>query len=164
MDPFMRKYVLLASVLLTGCATTPQDCDLQANDPSFLTKLSCTTSGGYRQKVSEQEQQVQLSQWQNQRAKQDLANTQNRQQVTNQQLSSEQARLQAAQSDLARTLNRLKSGKVTSKASQQQIRQLQDLQQQAQHATSNSEIAAFEKKVAEARKTVAALEQANTLR
>jgi len=80
----MRKYVLLASVLLTGCATSPQDCDLQAQDPSFLTKLSCTTSGGYRQKVSEEEQKVQLSQWENQRAKQDLANTQNRQQGTDQ--------------------------------------------------------------------------------
>ncbi|MBK4725673.1 hypothetical protein [Pantoea agglomerans] len=159
----MRKYVLLASVLLTGCATSPQDCDLQAQDPSFLTKLSCTTSGGYRQKVSEEEQKVQLSQWENQRAKQDLANTQNRQQATDQQLSNEQVRLQAARTDLARTMKRLTSDNVKSKASQKEIKQLQALQQQAQQATSASDVAAIEKKVADARKRVEALEQANTL-
>lgn len=160
----MRKYIVLASVLLAGCATTPQDCDLQAQDPSFLTKLSCTTSGGYRQKVSEEEQKVQLSQWENQRAKQDLANTQNRQQATDQQLNNEQVRLQAARADLARTMNRLTSDKVKNKASQKEIKQLQDLQKQAQQATSASDVAAIEKKVADARKKVEALEQANTLR
>lgn len=160
----MRKYVVLASMLLAGCATTPQDCDLHAEDPSFLTKLSCTTSGGYRQKVSEQEQQVQLSQWDNQRAKQDLSNAQNRQQATDKQLTSEQARLQAARADLARTMSRLNADKVKSKASQKEIKQLQELQQQALHATSDSEVAAIEKKVAEARKKVEALEQANTQR
>ncbi|WP_455818628.1 hypothetical protein [Pseudomonas cerasi] len=160
----MRKYIVLASLLLAGCTTTPQNCDLQAEDPSFFTKLSCTTSGGYRQKVSEEEQKVQLSQWENQRAKQDLANTQNRQQATDQQLNNEQVRLQAARADLARTMNRLTSDKVKNKASQKEIKQLQDLQKQAQQATSASDVASIEKKVADARKKVEALEQANTLR
>jgi len=160
----MRKYVLLASLLLAGCATTPQDCDLHAQDPSFLTKLNCATSGGYKQKVSEQEQQVLQSQWENERAKQDLANTQNRQQATSQQLAEEQAKLAALRSDLAHTLNTLKSKKIKSKEGQQEIKNLQELQRQSQHASSDREITAIEQKVAEAKKKVEALEQANTLR
>ena len=64
----MRKYALLAALVLTGCTTSPQDCDLHAQDPSFITKLSCATSGGYRQPVDQKEQQVRLSQYQNESA------------------------------------------------------------------------------------------------
>ncbi|WP_252317453.1 MULTISPECIES: hypothetical protein [Symbiopectobacterium] len=79
----MRKYALLASMLLAGCATTPQDCDLHAQDPSFITKLNCATSGGYRQKIDQQEQQVLRSQKENELAKQELASTQDKQKASN---------------------------------------------------------------------------------
>ncbi|WP_437609545.1 hypothetical protein [Erwinia sp. V71] len=160
----MRKYALLGSMLLVGCATTPQDCNLQEQDPGFLTKLSCTTSGAYRQEVDNQERQVLQSQRENKLAKQDLANTQDRQQASSQKLADEQARLTSARTDLAQTLNRLQSGKVKNKQRQQEIKHLQELQQQAQHASSDNEITALERKIAEARKKVDALEQANTLR
>ncbi|PKE32025.1 hypothetical protein CWS43_08290 [Rahnella sp. AA] len=160
----MKKYVLFASLLLAGCATSPQDCDLHAQDPSFITKLSCTTSGGYRQKVDAQEQQVLQSQRENNLAKQDLANTENREQASHQQLENEQAKLAAARSDLAQTLKRLQSGKVQNKQRQQEIKKLQELQKQSQQASSDSEIAAVEKKIADAKNRIQALEQANTLR
>jgi chromosome segregation ATPase len=160
----MKKYLLFTSILLAGCATTPQDCDLNAQDPGFLTKLNCATSGGYRQKIDAQEQQILQSQRDNNIAKQNLEITQKREQTTNQQLSDEQARLAALRSDLAQTLKRLQSGKVKNKQSQQEIKQLQALQQQSLHATSPSELAAIEKKVAEAKHKVEALEQANALR
>ncbi len=163
MGPFMRKYVLLASLLLTGCATSPQDCDLHAQDPSFITKLSCTTSGGYRQKVDAQERQVLQSQRDNKIAQQDLADTQKREQASSQKLADEQARLTAAQSELAQTLKKLQSSKVNNKQRQQEIKQLQELQRQSQKANSANEIAAIEKKIAEAQKRVAILEQANAL-
>lgn len=102
----MRKYVLLASLILAGCASSPQDCDLHAQDPSFITKLSCATSGGYRQKVDEQERQVLQSQRDNKIAQQDLADTQRRELASSQKLADEQARLTAAQSDLAQTLKK----------------------------------------------------------
>jgi uncharacterized protein YcfL len=94
MGRFMRKYVLLTSLLLAGCATSPQDCDLHAQDPSFITKLSCTTSGGYRQK-SMNKSVAQQSQRDNKIAQQDLADTQNRVQASSQILADEQARLTA---------------------------------------------------------------------
>lgn len=163
MGYFMRKYVLLASLLLAGCATSPEDCDLHAQDPGFITKLSCVTSGGYRQKVDDQERQVRQSQRDNNIARQDLADTQTREQASAQKLADEKARLTAAQSDLAQTLKKLRSGKANNQQRQQEIKQLQALQQQAQQASSASEITAIEAKIAEAKKRVAALEQANAL-
>jgi len=164
MDNSMRKYVLLASILLTGCSTSPQDCDLHAQDPSFITKLSCATSGGYRQQVDQKEQQVRLSQYENESAKQQQAYTQNRQQNVNQKLADEQARLNAVRSDLSQTLAQLKSSKIKSSERQKEIQQLQDLQRQSKHASGASEIAEIEKKVAEAKQKIKVLEEANTLR
>ncbi|HGY4929364.1 TPA: hypothetical protein ACNVCI_002116 [Citrobacter braakii] len=164
MDYLMRKYLLLATIVLTGCTTSPQDCDLHAQDPSFITKLSCATSGGYRQQVDQKEQQVRLSQYENESAKQQQAYTQNRQQNVNQKLADEQARLNAVRSDLSQTLAQLKSSKIKSSERQKEIQQLQDLQRQSQHASGASEIAAIEKKVAEAKQKIKVLEEANTLR
>ena len=160
----MRKYALLAALVLTGCTTSPQDCDLHAQDPSFITKLSCATSGGYRQQVDQKEQQVRLSQYQNESARQQQDYTQNRQQTLNQKLADEQARLNAVRSDLSQTLAKLKSSKIQSRERQQEIAKLQELQRQSQTATSASEISAIEKKVAEAKHKIKVLEQANTLR
>lgn len=160
----MRKYALLAPLVLTGCTTSPQDCDLHAQDPSFITKLSCATSGGYRQQVDQKEQQVRLSQYQNESAKQQQDYTQNRQQTLNQKLADEQARLNAVRSDLSQTLAKLKSSKIQSRERQQEIAKLQELQRQSQTATSASEISAIEKKVAEAKHKIKVLEEANTLR
>ena len=160
----MRKYALLAALVLTGCTTSPQDCDLHAQDPSFITKLSCATSGGYRQQVDQKEQQVRLSQYQNESARQHQDNTQNRQQTLNQKLADEQARLNAVRSDLSQTLAKLKSSKIQSRERQQEIAKLQELQRQSQTATSASEISAIEKKVAEAKHKIKVLEEANTLR
>lgn len=160
----MRKYVLLASIVLTGCATSPQDCDLHAQDPSFITKLNCATSGGYRQQVDQKEQQVRLSQYKNESAKQQQAYTQDRQQNVNQQVADEKARLNAVRSDLSQTLAKLKSSKITSAQRQQEIKKLQELQRQSQRASSASEIAEIEKKVADAKRKISILEEANTLR
>ncbi|HDE2054299.1 hypothetical protein [Klebsiella pneumoniae] len=160
----MRKYALLAALVLTGCTTSPQDCDLHAQDPSFITKLSCATSGGYRQQVDQKEQQVRLSQYQNESARQQQDYTQNRQQTLNQKLADEQARLNAVRSDLSKTLAKLKSSKIQSRERQQEIAKLQELQRQSQTATSASEILAIEKKVAEAKHKIKVLEEANTLR
>ena len=164
MDYLMRKYALLATLVLTGCTTSPQDCDLHAQDPSFITKLSCATSGGYRQQVDQKEQQVRLSQYQNESARQQQDYTQNRQQTLNQKLADEQARLNAVRSDLSQTLAKLKSSKIQSRERQQEIAKLQELQRQSQTATSASEISAIEKKVAEAKHKIKVLEEANTLR
>lgn len=158
----MRKFELLALLVLTGCATSPQDCDLHAQDPSFMTKLSCVTSGSYRQQVDQKEQQVQLSQYENESAKQQQEYTQNRQQDLNQKLTDEQTRLNAVQSDLSQTLTQVKSSKLESSERQKEIQSLQELKKQSLQASSASEIAELEKKVADAKQHIKVLEEANT--
>ncbi|MCS3431087.1 hypothetical protein [Klebsiella sp. BIGb0407] len=157
----MRKYILFASMLLAGCTTSPQDCDLHAQDPSFITKLSCATSGSYRQNIDTQEQQVLQSQRNQKIATQDLANIQSREQASSQKLENEQAQLTALRTDLDKMISRLQSSKVKNKQSQQEIKKLKDLQQQSQKASSISEITAIQSKIAEAKKRIDALEQAN---
>ncbi|WP_333715429.1 hypothetical protein [Pantoea eucrina] len=159
----MRKFLLLAPLILAGCATSPQECDLHAQNPSFITKLSCTTSGGYRQKVDDQERQVLQSQRENKIAQQNLTDTHIRVQASSQKLADEQARFKAAQSDLAQTLKKLKSGKVINQQRQQEIKRLEQLRKESQQATSASEVAVMEKKIAEAKDRIAVLEQANAL-
>ncbi|HBQ8613140.1 TPA: hypothetical protein L9A63_005197, partial [Klebsiella pneumoniae] len=117
-----------------------------------------------RQQVDQKEQQVRLSQYQNESARQQQDYTQNRQQTLNQKLADEQARLNAVRSDLSQTLAKLKSSKIQSRERQQEIAKLQELQRQSQTATSASEISAIEKKVAEAKHKIKVLEEANTLR
>lgn len=163
MDALMRKCLLLAPLILAGCATSPQECDLHAQNPSFITKLSCTTSGGYRQKVDDQERQVLQSQRENKIAQQNLADTNLRVQASSQKLADEKARLEAAQSDLAQTLKKLKSGKAINQQRQHEIQRLEQLWKESQKATSASEVAAMEKKIAEAKDRIAVLEQANAL-
>ena len=159
----MRKYLLLAAIVLTGCTTSPQDCDLHAQDPSFLTKLSCATSGGYRQQVAQKEQQVRLSQYQNESAKQQQTYTQNRQQDLDKKLAEERARLNKVQSDLSQTLAQVKSSKLKNSEREKEIQRLQDLQKQSQKARSASEITEIEKKVVDAKQHIKVLEEANTV-
>ncbi|WP_312215276.1 hypothetical protein [Pantoea vagans] len=157
----MKFYALVTTLLLAGCVTTPQDCNLHEQDPSFLTKLSCATSGGYRQKVDDQERQILQSQRDNRIAQQNLADTQAREQASSQKLEDEKSRLAAARSDLTQTLKKLKSVKSTNLQRQQEIRQLEALQRQSLQANSASDVAGLEAKIAAAKKRVATLENAN---
>ncbi len=59
---FIRWTPLVASLLLAGCATTMSQCDPSDKDSGFLTKLSCDTSGAYRQHVDQREQALLSSQ------------------------------------------------------------------------------------------------------
>lgn len=159
----MKKYAFFTVMLLTGCTTTPQECDLHTQDPSFLTKLSCVTSGGYRDNITAQERQVRQSQRDNQNAKKRLEDTRIREQESSQQLAQEKARLANARADLQRTLKRLQARKQQDQQSQAEIQRLQELQQQSQYVSGSDEIEAIEKKIAEAKQRVDTLEKANTI-
>lgn len=160
----MKKFILLTSIVLSGCATSARDCDLHAQDPSFITKLSCATSGGYRQQIDNKEQEVRLSQYENNSAKQQQAYIENRQINLRKKLKNEQTQLNAVRSDLSQVLAQLKSSKTQSSEQQREIRRLQDLQKQSLNASNASEITEIEQKVAEAKQRVKLLEDANTLR
>ncbi|QGX92029.1 hypothetical protein EFZ10_10550 [Tatumella sp. TA1] len=159
----MKKTFVMLSLLVAGCSTSPQNCDVNEKDPSFLTKLTCVSSGGYRANIDKQEQQVIASQRENALAKQNLTTTTQQANQSRQQLTDEKTRLSAVRNDLSATLNQLHRQKTKSKASRQAIAELQQLQKQANSGDmSSAEVTALQKKITDAKQKVSALQQANT--
>lgn len=56
---------LLATIGLAGCATTAQQCNPHDRQASLITKLSCDSSGSYRQVLDQREQDVVTAQQEN---------------------------------------------------------------------------------------------------
>ncbi len=54
----INKLVLLGSLFLTACTTTPDKCDPSISDPSFLDKLGCVASGSYEKRVNAKSQEI----------------------------------------------------------------------------------------------------------
>lgn len=61
----LHTLALIATVALAGCATTPQQCNPHDRQASLLTKMSCDSSGAYREVVVQREQDVVLAQQEN---------------------------------------------------------------------------------------------------
>ena len=153
-----RAVYLSSLLVLTGCATTPADCDPANRSASLLTKMSCDSSGGYRQKVNDQEQQLQRNQELNALSHQILTDMENRKKRSNTTLAQEQADQQALKASLSQLVSQLKL-KVSNQAGlQQQITELEQAEQQftpssndnaAQVAARQKEAAILEAKVKE---------------
>ena len=149
-----RAVYLSCLLVLTGCATTPADCDPSNRSASLLTKMSCDSSGGYRQKVNDQEQQLQRNQELNALSHQILTDMESRKLRSNTTLAQEQA-LKASLSQLVAQL-KVKGGNQV--GLQQQITALTQAEQQftpssndnaAQVAARREEAALLEAKVKE---------------
>ncbi|SFS36661.1 hypothetical protein SAMN02910357_00363 [Succinivibrio dextrinosolvens] len=54
----INKLVLLGSLFLTACTTSPDKCDPSISDPSFLDKLGCVASGSYEKRVNAKSQEI----------------------------------------------------------------------------------------------------------
>ena len=52
-----KLMVVLATCVLTACATTPEKCD-PSGDPSFIDKLSCISSGAYSERVEQKKNEI----------------------------------------------------------------------------------------------------------
>ncbi len=48
----LYKSLLITSFVLSGCTTTPEQCDPSISDPSFLDKFGCVVSGSYEKRAS----------------------------------------------------------------------------------------------------------------
>ncbi len=59
-----RNLLPISLLVLSGCATTIQDCDLRQDDVDFFTKLGCDVGGTNRAIIDRQEQQLLTAQQQ----------------------------------------------------------------------------------------------------
>ena len=153
-----RAVYLSSLLVLTGCATTPADCDPANRSASLLTKMSCDSSGGYRQKVNDQEQQLQRNQELNALSHQILTDMESRKLRSNTTLAQEQADQQALKASLSQLVAQLKVKGGNQVGLQQQITALTQAEQQftpssndnaAQVAARQKEAAILEAKVKE---------------
>ena len=150
-----RAVYLSSLLVLTGCATTPADCDPSNRSASLLTKMSCDSSGGYRQKVNDQEQRNQEL---NALSHQILTDMESRKLRSNTTLAQEQADQQALKASLSQLVAQLKVKGGNQVGLQQQISALSQAEQQftpssndnaAQVAARREEAALLEAKVKE---------------
>ncbi|MCU7986836.1 hypothetical protein [Shewanella sp. SW24] len=159
----LRAVYLSSLLVLSGCATTPADCDPANRSASLLTKMSCDSSGGYRQKIDNQEQQLKQNQELNTLSHQILAAMESRKQRSNITLAQEQADQQALKTSLSQLVAQLKLKGGIQTSLQQQITELAEAEQRftpfsndnaAQVAARRKEAAILEVKVKELNKSL----------
>ncbi|KDD66562.1 septal ring factor EnvC (AmiA/AmiB activator) [Pseudomonas sp. BT76 TE3572] len=124
----LRQLAVLTAVLaLSGCATTPGECDATNRDSSMLTKMNCDYSGGYSDQVKQKEQALSESRQQNAMFRQVYENIQAQQLSTKTDLASQQKAQAALNQSLGKLLTSLKArhGNET-----QVKKQIADLEQQ----------------------------------
>ncbi|EJC61467.1 hypothetical protein MJ863_13090 [Alcaligenes ammonioxydans] len=124
MRVFLRWSPVAASLVLAGCATTMSECDPSDQNAGFLTKISCDTSGAYRQHIDTREQSLLSAQQANALFHQVYKDIQAQQSLSNASL----ARQRQAQTALNRSMGQLLRSLQASKGQQAGLQnQLKDL-------------------------------------
>ena len=123
----------VALVTLSGCASTPQECDPGNQDAGILSKAGCVYGGHYQQRIDTKQAILLDEQKANQlfQAAYDSLQQDNSQAAAD--LAAQQVRLKRAQSSVTALLTELKSAAEGNQQLEHQIRnieeQLQSMQQ-----------------------------------
>lgn len=117
--------VITAVLALSGCATTPGECDATNRDSSMLTKMNCDYSGGYSDQVKQKEVALSESRKQNAMFRQVYENIQAQQLSTKADLASQQKSQAALNQSLTQLLNSLKARRGNEAQVQKQIADLE---------------------------------------
>nr|WP_180202163.1 hypothetical protein [Pseudomonas sp. SbOxS1]NYU01506.1 hypothetical protein [Pseudomonas sp. SbOxS1] len=122
----LRQLMVITAVLaLSGCATTPGECDATNRDSSMLTKMNCDYSGGYSDQVKQKEEALSESRRQNAMFRQVYENIQAQQLSTKADLASQQKSQAALNQSLTQLLNSLKARRGNEAQVQKQIADLE---------------------------------------
>ncbi len=129
----MKKIgLILCSLVLTGCATTAQDCDPSQAQTGFLTKLNCDLGGGYADSVRQNENRLLSARDENQRFQAIYEQIEAQRQDTNASLAEQKRRNTQLNQSLANLLGQLRQQHGTKKQVEQQITQVEKQLQTAQ--------------------------------
>lgn len=99
--PFILLSVSLAA--LTGCTTTPADCDPRNADIGFIDKFNCTNQGVYAQRVEQKQRTLQQEQQANRLFRDSYRAIEQQQWAVSQDLATQQRQ----SAELNRSLNAL---------------------------------------------------------
>jgi septal ring factor EnvC (AmiA/AmiB activator) len=122
----LRQLMVITAILaLSGCATTPGECDATNRDSSMLTKMNCDYSGGYSDQVKQKELALSESRKQNAMFRQVYENIQAQQLSTKTDLASQQKSQASLNQSLTQLLNSLKTRRGNEAQVQKQIADLE---------------------------------------
>ncbi len=128
---------LAALAVLAGCATTQGQCSASDRDASFLTKLSCDTSGGYRAEVVQNEQRLLTAREENLLFQQVYEDIQARQVATRATLSQQKKEQATLDASLGRLLAQLKARHASNAQAQKELDALEAQRINAQSKPTN---------------------------
>lgn len=112
---------MAALAVLAGCATTQGQCSASDRDASFIAKLSCDASGGYRAEVVQNEQRLLTAREENQLFHEVYKDIQARQLATRATLSQQKKEQAALDASLGRLLAQLKARHASDAKAQQEL-------------------------------------------
>ncbi len=134
-----RVATLAASVMLVGCATTAQQCDVHQKDASFIAKFGCMKHDEAAVKTAGED--LDEARRVNQSFRQALADLEAEQAAVGQSLAVQQAAHQKSQKSLRDMLGKIKTSKSQRAGAQQQVaeleKQLQSMERQPAAASKN---------------------------
>ena len=128
----------LSAVLLTGCTTTPEQCD-PSQDQGFFGKIGCTVSGSYDERITQREQRVEALKAENQRLNQLARDLFAQDALVKAQLSEQNRMLDHAKSELYAVQASLAQKKALSSDLQEQIAQAQQQIDELKKANTSSQ-------------------------
>lgn len=121
----------LAGLLLAGCATAPQNCNVHAKDESLLTKLGCADAD--RQTVQTAANELELARAENQAFRKAYEDLETEKAAVGKSLQERQKAHQQAQASLSAMLSKVKARRGNKADVQAQIAELEK-QLQAQNS------------------------------
>ncbi len=146
MRVFLRWTPLAASILLAGCATTMSECDPSDTEAGFFTKISCDTSGAYRQHIDAREQSLLSSQEANALFHQVYKDIQTQQSLSKASLAQQRQAQTALNRSMGQLVRSLQASKGKEAGLQNQLKDLDKGLKDVNRATEDGSPAAIAQK------------------
>ncbi|QHM71890.1 hypothetical protein [Mixta intestinalis] len=133
-------FIIISTLLLTGCVTNIKDCDPTTGDVSIITKFNCNYSGAWDQRVADKKQTLQHEQALNKEFLAVYAAIAEEKAQSNASVASKRQKQQALQRSMTTLLTQLKQKNAGHAEAQKQIAELEKSMKEAQNRPSTSEM------------------------
>ena len=131
----------VALLALSGCATTPQDCDPGNQDAGILSKAGCVYGGHYQQRIDDKQAILLDEQKANQLFQAAYDSLQLESNQVSSDLAAQQASLERTRTSVTALLRELKSASAGNQQLEQQIQEIESQLQHMQQTLDQAEVA-----------------------
>ncbi len=136
-------FLLSPLLLITGCSTTPEQCDPTNTNIGIMDKISCNYSGNYQARIDKKEQILENEKRANAQFREIYATIERQKNSTSSSVKQKQAQLQKLKKELTQLTNEVKQKAKNRDDLQAQVN---DIEQQLKKVN-NSNSSELEKKV-----------------